>query len=73
VLLVRQVHWQDVAVGREPFAEDARGVEPGSRDPRHTMTTREEQHIRMLSKSMLAPMALRIGLLTSSALQNDGY
>jgi hypothetical protein len=45
---------------------------PPFRDPRHTRTTREETTQRFSHKVMWPPMALRIGLLRRSALQNDG-
>ena len=42
------------------------------RDPRHTRTTREEKKQGFSQKVIWPPMALRIGLLGSSALHNDG-
>ena len=43
------------------------------RGPRHARTTREEQIHGFYQKIIWPPMALRIGLPGSSALQNDGH
>ena len=42
------------------------------RGPRHTRTTREEKKQGFSQKVIWPPLALRIGLLRSSAVQNDG-
>ena len=62
----------DESAANGPFAEhDLRRTIV--RDPRHTRTMREEKNKDFMKKQFGPPMALRIGLLGSSALQNDGH